>query len=183
MMNNGDLIVMPTDTVYGLAARLYDEEALKKIYEVKGREQSKQIPLLISNLDQIKDIAVFDEHVKKIMDRFWPGALTIVMETTPRFKQKTGEDTIAIRMPKHPKALELIELNGILRVTSLNKSGEPPLDDINDIKKQFGSFVSHIYPHGDVLKSHVSSTVMQYKKHEIKILREGMITLEDLMQV
>lgn len=183
MMNKGELIVMPTDTVYGLAAKLYDKEALQKIYEVKGRDQSKQIPLLISSIEQIKDIAIYDKHIEKLMRKFWPGALTIVMKTTPTFKQKTGEDTIAIRMPKHPKALALIHENGILRVTSLNKSGEKPLEDLNDIKEIFGSYVTHIYPHGDIEKSHVSSTVILIDGKDIKILREGPIKYEDLMQV
>jgi len=182
-MNKGELIVMPTDTVYGLAAMLYDEEALKKIYEVKGREQSKQIPLLISDIKQIDDIAIYDDRVKKIMEKFWPGALTIVMKTTSAFKEKTGEDTIAIRMPKHPKALELINTYGVLRVTSLNKSGEAPLEDIKDIESVFGKSVSEIHPHGDEPKSNVSSTVMLFDGNDIKILREGMIKKEDLIQV
>jgi len=180
-MNKGELIVMPTDTVYGLAAMLYDEIALQKIYEVKGREQSKQIPLLISSIDQIKDIAIYDKKIKILMDRFWPGALTIVMMTTDEFMKKTGESTIAIRMPKHPKALELIDKYGVLRVTSLNKSGEPPLESIVEIKKTFGHVVSGIYEHGQVPKSHISSTVIVYHDGKINILRQGAITKEMIL--
>jgi len=183
MMNKGDLIVIPTDTVYGLAAKLYDEEALHKIYELKGRDQSKQIPLLISNIKQIDDIAIYDKRIMKLMDAFWPGALTIVMKTTPIFKQKTGENTIAIRMPKHPVALKLIDENGVLRVTSLNKSGKKPLEDMKEIKKIFGLKVAKIYPHGDIEKSHISSTVIKIEEHELVILREGLIKKEKLMQV
>ncbi|QWB96360.1 threonylcarbamoyl-AMP synthase [Mycoplasmatota bacterium] len=180
-MNKGELIVMPTDTVYGLAAMLYDEIALQKIYEVKGREQSKQIPLLISSIDQIKDIATYDKKIKTLMDRFWPGALTIVMNTTDEFIKKTGESTIAIRMPKHPKALALIDEYGVLRVTSLNKSGEPPLESIEEIKKTFGHVVSEIYEQGDYLKSHVSSTVITFKNNKVIILRQGAIMLDELI--
>jgi L-threonylcarbamoyladenylate synthase len=181
-MNKGDLIVMPTDTVYGLAAMLYDEEALQKIYDVKGRDQSKQIPLLISSINQIKDIAIYDDQLKKIMEKFWPGALTIVMKTTQSFKQKTGEDTIAIRMPKHPKALALINDYGVLRVTSLNKSGEPPLESLEDIHKVFGHFVSEIHEHGEIAKSEISSTVISIVNGHIKILRQGEITREMLLK-
>ena len=180
-MNKGEIIVIPTDTVYGLAACLYDKEALEKIYAVKGREQSKQIPILISSVNQIKDIAIYDKKIKKIMDKFWPGALTIVMKTTPDFKHKTGEETIAVRMPKHSKALELINTYGVLRVTSLNKSGEPPLEDMNDIIKQYGNVVSKIYENGDVDKSQVSSTVMMFVNDEIKILREGTIDIKEIL--
>lgn len=180
-MNKGELIVMPTDTVYGLAAMLYDEVALQKIYEVKGREQSKQIPLLISSIDQIKDIATYDKKIKILMDRFWPGALTIVMKTTDEFMKKTGESTIAIRMPKHPKALALIDKYGVLRVTSLNKSGEPPLESIVEIKKTFGHVVSEIYEQDDYSKSHVSSTVITFKNNKVIILRQGAIMLDELI--
>jgi L-threonylcarbamoyladenylate synthase len=182
-MNKGELIVMPTDTVYGLAAMLYDEIALRKIYDVKGREQSKQIPLLISSIEQIKDIAIYDEKIKTLMDRFWPGALTIVMKTTDEFMRKTGESTIAIRMPKHPKALELIAKYGVLRVTSLNKSNEKPLENIVEIKKQFGNFVSKIYEQGDYPKSHVSSTVITFKNNKVIILRQGAIMLDELAEM
>ncbi|MCD4826672.1 MAG: threonylcarbamoyl-AMP synthase [Acholeplasmataceae bacterium] len=180
MMNKGDLIVIPTDTVYGLAAKLYDDEALLKIYEIKGREQSKKIPLLISHIDQLKDVCVTSDLSLKLMNTYWPGALTIVLNTTPIFKSKTGEETIAVRMPKHPTALKLIDTYGILRVTSLNKSGEEPLSNIKDINKIFGNFVNEIYPHGDIDKSHVSSTVVDLTTDEIKILRQGDIKLEDL---
>ena len=180
MMCQGDLIVIPTDTVYGLAAKLYDKVALNKIFEIKGRDQSKKIPLLISHVDQLKDICILNKFSLELIKKYWPGALTIVFKTSDIFKEKTGEDTIAIRMPKHPVALKLIDTYGVLRVTSLNKSGEKPLTNLKEIKETFGPFVTDIYPQGTINKSNVSSTVLDLTKSKMKILREGAIKLSDL---
>lgn len=180
MMYQGDLIIIPTDTVYGLAAKLYDEAALKKIFEIKGRDQSKKIPLLISNVNQLKDICRTSKFSLELIKKYWPGALTMVFKTTDAFKEKTGEDTIAIRMPKHPVALKLIDTYGVLRVTSLNKSGEEPLTSLKEIEKIYGRLVKNIYPHGAVEKSNVSSTVVDLTKSKMKVLRQGDIKLSEL---
>ena len=180
MMYEGDLIVIPTDTVYGLAARLHDKVALEKIFKIKGRDQSKQIPLLISNVNQLKEICVTSKFSLEVIKKYWPGELTIIFKTTPLFKEKTGEETIAIRMPKHPVALKLIDTYGVLRVTSLNRSGEKPLTSLKDIEKQFGPFVKDIYPHGTIEKSDIASTVVDLTKRKIIVLREGNIKLSEL---
>ncbi|MCF7930256.1 MAG: threonylcarbamoyl-AMP synthase [Acholeplasmataceae bacterium] len=178
-MNKGDLIIIPTDTVYGLAAKLYDEEALKKIFEIKGREQSKQIPILCHDMTDLIDIVELDQVSLFLMKQFWPGPITFVFNTTEKFHQLTGEKTIAARIPNHPKALEIIKKYGVLRVTSLNKSGEPPLSDINEIKDQFGSMIDEIYEQTED-QSHVSSTVVDLTVKPLKILRQGTITEESI---
>ena len=181
-MKHGSLIIIPTDTVYGLAAKLYDQGALEKIYVVKGREQSKQIPILISSFDQIKEIAIYNKKAELAMKTFWPGAITFVLSTTPKHEALTGEKTIAIRMPNHPLALEIISINGPLRATSLNKSGEPPMTDIQEIKNVFGQHVEMI--HEQTLKqSNVSSTVVDFHVEPFNMLREGDIKKEDIEQL
>ncbi len=178
-MNKGDLIIIPTDTVYGLAAKLYDEEGLKKIFEIKGREQSKQIPILCYDISDLDDIAHLDEVAKMLMEKFWPGPISFILNTTETFYQLTGERTIAARIPNHQKALEIIKKYGVLRVTSLNKSGEPPLSDINQIKDQFGASVREIYEQ-NYDQSHVSSTVVDLTTKPLKILRKGTISEESI---
>lgn len=183
-MNKGDLIIIPTDTVYGLAARLYDEEGLEKIYELKGRDLSKQIPILISSINQLDDIAVYDDFAKRVMEIFWPGPLTIVLPTTELFKVRTGEDTIAVRMPNHSKALSIIDQSGVLRVTSLNKSGEPPLENQKMIMDMFGSKVRAVFWQSENFKpSNMSSTVAKIDGYDVEILREGSITKEDILSL
>ncbi len=181
-MKNGELIILPTDTVYGLAAKLYDKEALEKIYQLKGREQSKQIPILCAKIEDLDEIAIISDDAKKLMLAFWPGAITFVLSTTQTFYEKTGEKTIAARIPNHKLALRLIETYGVLRATSLNKSGEPPMDDMNQIINIFGSDVHEIYEQNET-PSHVSSTVIDVSGEGFKMLRAGTITERDIQAV
>ena len=178
-MKNGDLIVIPTDTVYGLAAKLHDLEALDRIFEIKGRDASKQIPILIANKLNLSDMVNMSSMAVELTRNLWPGPITFVFETKPKFFALTGEKTVAIRMPNHPKAREIIEQYGPLRVTSLNKSGEPPLTDLDEIKRQFGPHVSMIYEQ-DRDPSNLSSTVVDLTTNEFKILRRGIVTEEDI---
>lgn len=178
-MKNGDLIIIPTDTVYGLAAKLYDKKAMEKIYQIKGRELSKQIPILCHHIDDLKDIAIIDEKTRKLMNTFWPGPITFVLSTTPLFYEKTGEKTIAARIPNHQLALEIIKKYGVLRTTSLNKSGQPPLTDIVEIRNEFGHTIREIYEQ-NMEPSQISSTVVDLSSGTIRILRQGAITLNDI---
>jgi L-threonylcarbamoyladenylate synthase len=180
-MKNGDLIIIPTDTVYGLAARLYDDEALEKIYQIKGMDKSEPIPILCSKMSDLLTIAETTVVTRAIMKNLWPGALTIVMPTTKQFFEMTGEKTIAARMPNHPVALEMIEKHGVLRVTSLNKNGELPMTDIRMIRREFGPYVVEIHPQ-EFDQSDLTSTILDMSSNEVKILREGTITLDDLQK-
>ncbi len=182
-MNKGDVLIIPTDTVYGLATRLFDDEGLKKIYELKGRDLQKQIPILISSIDQLEGVCEYDDFTRKVMETFWPGPLTLILKTTDKFKQSTAEDTIAVRMPNHSKALFIIEQMGILRVTSLNKSGEPPLDDHKEIKKVFGPHVRAIFWQTKTDKPKLASTVARVENYQVDILREGVISAEDILSL
>lgn len=178
-MKKGDLIIIPTDTVYGLAAKLYDEIALEKIYEIKGRDQSKQIPILCSKMSDLSSIAKTNIASRELMKNLWPGPITFVLATTDEFYKLTGEKTIAARVPNHPVALELLKKYGVLRVTSLNKSGEPPLTQMEEIKKEFGPYVTEIHEQKRD-QSDISSTVVDVSTRAIKILRIGTVTEEDI---
>ncbi len=92
-MYEGDLIILPTDTVYGLAAKLYDDKALEKIYKIKGKKQSKQIPVLISSVEQLKDICIMSKFASELVKKYWPGALTIVLKQPQNTSKKQRRDT------------------------------------------------------------------------------------------
>lgn len=177
-MKKGELIIMPTDTVYGLCAMLYDQEALEKIYVLKGREQSKQIPILLSSIGEAKEIAIVSKEAEFIMERYWPGKLTIVLKATDLYKDKTSENTVALRIPNHPVALNLLKKYGPMRATSVNLSGQKPLTEIYEIKRAFGHSVKEIYEQHQKT-SNVSSTVIDLTS-KMHVLREGAITLREL---
>jgi L-threonylcarbamoyladenylate synthase len=178
-VKKGDLIIIPTDTVYGFAAMLHDEVALEKLYQIMGSEQSRQIPILISKMSHLAGIAETTVLSRKIMKTFWPGPLTMVMRTTEEFYAKTGERTIAARMPDHQLAKQLLTTYGVLRSTSLNKNDEQPLKDFNQIKALYGSNVSEIYEQ-KFNQTDLSSTVIDMTGSSYVVIREGNIKKEDL---
>lgn len=179
-MKKGDVIIVPTDTVYGLAAKVYDEEALKRIYKIKGRNQSKKIPVLSSNRYEVSLYALVSYQGGALMTRFWPGPLTLIFHSSKDYLERTGHDTIAIRIPNKPVLLDILKENGPLWVTSLNKSGEPPLFDETEIKEKYGHIVDEIHFNDETASSNVSSTIVDMTKPDYPILREGTITREQI---
>lgn len=182
-MKQGDVFIIPTDTVYGLACMLYDEVALEKIYAIKDRDQSKQIPILVSGIHDLKMIAECDEACRLLSEAFWPGALSIVLKTTASHQAKTGEKTVAVRMPENKLVLNLIKAYGPFRATSLNKSGEPPLSDWTIINQTYGNIVDTIYGDAKTTFSNQASTVVRIDNQDIQILRAGSITADMIKDV
>lgn len=174
------LIIFPTDTVYGIGACLYDKENINKIYEIKGRDFNKQIPVLCSTIEQIETFAVVNDNLRKLAKAFWPGALTIVLESNNDYYNFSGEKTIAIRIPNHKETLKLLEKYGPLKTTSINKSGEPPLNDYKVIYERYNDVVDHIYMNNEEMIL-VASTIISLVD-EVKLLRTGSISYEDILK-
>lgn len=172
------VIVFPTDTVYGIGTPLYDNEGIIRIYEIKGRSLSKQLPVLCSSLDQINKFAVFDERLEIIANKFWPGALTVVLKTKKEYFDFSGEETIAVRIPNHKLALSIINEFGPLKTTSINQSGFPPLNDYYEIKEKYNDQVDYIYQNNEDSIG-VSSTIISLVD-EIELLRQGSISLDEI---
>ena len=174
-MKNGSILIFPTDTVYGMGARLEDKKAYDKIYEIKKRDKEKMLPILISSTNDIKKIAVPNNRDIKIMECFWPGPLTVILKTNDSFFKKTSFKTIALRMPNHIKALKILKKYGPIWTTSLN--------DFYKIKEKYKKVAYKIYKDKFTEKDNYPSTVVDLTTDDIKILRDGIIKKEDIINL
>lgn len=182
-LKENSVVIFPTDTVYGMGCLINDEVATNKIYEIKGREQTKELAVLCSNLKQVEEIAVLSNKANKLAKAFWPGPLTIVLKTTEKYFKETNKKTIGIRIPNHQVALMLINNNGPLKTTSVNKSHQPPLNDIKKIKEEFSHLVDYIYEEQNNNYLNVSSTTINLSNDKLEFLRIGSIKEEEILEV
>ena len=166
-INNGNLVITPTDTVYGILASS-KEYVVNKVYEAKKRSKNKSFIVLISSYEMLDSIVdnVTDIH-KDLMDRYWPGMLTII------FDKKDG-GTIGVRYPNHKELLEIIDLVGEpLISTSVNISGHGTITSIKEIDSELMNYISYIEDNG-VIDSK-SSTIVMVVDDNVKILRDGLL--------
>ena len=172
----GALVAIPTDTVYGLAARLDRPEALRRLYEAKGRPADRAIPVLVSNADLLSELTTdLPEGAEEFAARFWPGPLTIVLPRNAKVPDlvTAGGATVGLRMPDHPFALALIEgCGGALAVTSANRSGEPSLRDPAIVAEVLAGEVELVVDSGPTPGGQ-ASTVVALTATDLIVLREG----------
>lgn len=182
VLNDGGIIVFPTDTVYGLAAKYDQLAAIQKIYQVKDRDQTKALAVLISSIEQVELISTgLSKNAEILADRFWPGALTIVVEKRLDLKTPLSQDnSIGIRIPNDNFVRELAKHVGPLATTSANRSGYPNTININEVNDQIGELVDLIIDGGDC-NGKIPSTVVDCRREELVILREGAISKQDLL--
>jgi len=175
------VIAVPTDTVYGIGCLVQDEKAIDRIYEIKGREQSKAIPVLIGNLEQLHEVATeWSPTAQKLIDRFWPGALTLILKRQPTLPVNlTPNPTIGVRMPDHGWLRDLITHTGPQAVTSANLSGDPEARTAEEVSRQLGNKIDLIVDGGECAGG-TSSTVVDCTKDPIQILREGAISADKI---
>ena len=177
---SGGVAVIPTDTVYGLAASLIEPGAIERVFELKGRAASKPLPVLGPSLDALKAIAVFDDEAEALASKHWPGPLTLVLERAPGFAVDLGGDgtsTVAVRVPNRVVTRELLEATGPLAVTSANRSGEEPASTPAEARAAFGPDVPLL--DDGPLPGEVSTVL--YLATGRTILREGAIPATDLL--
>ena len=179
-----DVIVFPTDTVYGIGASIFSPKALDKIFEIKNRPTDKSLIVLCANKVQLEEIVgPLSVDVNKIIDAFLPGGLTLILKYYMSLPEEItrGKQTIGVRIPDHPLALELLKEFGPLATTSANISGEPSptkIDMLNPVIQR----VNYVFDDGET-KQQIPSTILDCTKDEFVILREGAITLEEIQKV
>lgn len=185
-LKQGNLVLFPTETVYGIGANALDEKAVKNIFIAKGRAQDNPLIVHIANIETIyKLVKNIGEVEQKLMETFWPGPFTIVLEKKPVIPMciTGGLDTVAIRMPSNEIARKLIEYSGCpIAAPSANISGKPSGTVVEDIIDELYGKVDYIIDSGKV-DIGVESTVVRVVDNVVHILRPGKITPEDIQML
>ena len=174
------VIIFPTDTVYGIGTPIFDIEGINKIYDIKKRPKDKPLACLCANLNQINDIAIIDDNAKKLINKFLPGALTLILDSKDEVVNKIGYKTIGVRIPNSKVALDILEINGPMLTTSVNDSGYQPINEYEEILNKYSNQVDKIYEAKEKLST-ISSTVVLVKDGAVNVLREGQISKEDII--
>jgi L-threonylcarbamoyladenylate synthase len=185
VLREGGLVVVPTDTVYGIAGRPDIDGVTARIFEVKRRPRRLTLPVLVADRGQAAHVAVVDERAQALADRFWPGGLTLVLrraEAGAGWDLGAEQGTIGVRIPDHPVTRELLGRTGPLAVTSANRSGEPTPPDCEGIRAVFGDQLEH-YVCADPLPGFVPSTIIDLSGDAPRILREGALPSADALEV
>lgn len=184
-LRNGDLAVMPTDTVYGLAADAFTPAAVAALLAAKGRNRQAPTPVLVGS--RRAALALVDDvnaSGSDLIDEFWPGGLTLVLRAARSLAWDLGDTkgTVALRMPLHPVALDLLKEAGPLAVSSANRTGLPPAITAEEAQSQLGDAVA-VYLDGGPCPGEMSSTIVDMTGPVPRLLREGVIPVHRLRQV
>ena len=178
LLKNRGVVALPSDTLYALVAAAEDADAVGRVFEIKGRENTKALPLFVSDVAMAERCAVFNDLAHRLAASFWPGALTIVLPKQRGFESfaLTGGNTVALRVPGHALLRGVIaELGQPLTATSANRSGGPDPATAEEVRRQLGSEVDYVLDGGPCPVG-VSSTIVDCSGLTPVILREGAVS-------
>lgn len=171
----GELIVFPTDTVYGIGTRPDDPDATARVFDAKERPGTLELPVLCPSLADARFVARFDARAEALVQAYWPGALTLVLPRTDASRSwDLGGDreTVGVRIPSHPLASAVLALSGPMATTSANRSGEPTPAGCDDLVETFGDLVA-IYLCAQEPLEGVASSVVDLAHGPAYLIREG----------
>jgi len=182
-IKNGEIIVFPTDTVYGIGCDPYNENAVLRLYEIKKRKKTKSFPILGLSQTELEKIAEFNALEKKIAEKFWPGQITLVLKVKDeKIRQSLGLDKkIAVRVPNNQCVLSLLKECKLLVGTSANISGTAPFTDPNECSKDLIKY--DLLIDGGIIPSRKESTIVEIVGDDIKILREGNVSEMEIREL
>ena len=182
-LKNGEPIIYPTDTLYALGADIYNETAVRKVFDIKQRPYSVPLPVAVSSIQAIETIAYMNDTAYEISNKFLPGTLTIILKKKLSVPDivTSRTDTIAVRIPNHPIALKLLSEYGPLTVTSANLHQEKTQGTITDILKQLGTHIPICLNDGK--RDTVPSTIVDLSTSIPRIVRKGLVTEKELLDV
>ena len=182
----GDLVVVPTDTVYGLAADAFNADAVQALLDAKGRGRQSPPPVLIPNVDSLYALAdTVSDTALKLAEKFWPGPLTMIFRAQASLQWDLGETrgTVALRVPNHKITLALLAESGPLAVSSANLTGQPAANTIDEAQDYFGKKVG-VYLDGGAAKSSKPSTILDLTDDGfVKVVRIGVLTVAQIKKV
>ncbi len=183
-LRHGGIVVYPTDTLYGLGADIFNDEAVKQVFTIKQRPLQLPLPVAIPNKKWFQKLVFTDAVAEKLVDRFLPGPLCLVLPKKVDDLEVlcSNQDSLAIRIPDHPVALQLLSMFGPITATSANIHGEPTQHTINDIRMQFTDKSVDWYLDGGCLQGS-SSTIVDLTRQSPQIIRKGRIPAEKIFEV
>ena len=184
-VQQGRLVVLPTDTVYGIGADAFDADAVSDLLDAKGRGREMPPPVLISAATTLDAIATgVPDYARALVDAFWPGPLTLVCTQQSSLQWDLGDTrgTVAVRMPDHEVALELLERTGPMAVSSANLTGRAAATNADEAEEMLGEYVDVIVDAGET-PGKEASTIIDVTGSQGRVLRRGALTLEELNAV
>ena len=184
-VRSGRLVVLPTDTVYGIGCDAFDAAAVRSLLEAKGRGPDMPVPVLVGSWTTIDGLVLsVPRQARALIEAFWPGGLSLVLPHAPSLAWDLGQTrgTVMLRMPLHPVALELLRDVGPMAVSSANKSGFPPAATAEEARDQLGDSVP-VYLDGGPSGENVASTIVDLTGPDAVVLREGAVPIADVSEV
>jgi L-threonylcarbamoyladenylate synthase len=184
-VKNSRLVVLPTDTVYGVGADAFDSAAVAALLSAKGRGRDMPVPVLVGSWHTIDGLALtVSQATRDLIRAFWPGALSLVIRQAPSLQWDLGDarGTVMLRMPLHPVAIELLREVGPMAVSSANVSGHPPAVDADDAHRQLGDLVD-VYLDAGPSAQQAASTILDLTGPEPRILRSGPVSADGIADV
>jgi len=182
VLRSGELVVMPTDTVYGVAADAFEPAAVRRLLRAKGRGADMPPPVLVAAVTTLDALATkLPTFAREMAEELWPGPLTLVCRQQPSLTWDLGDNrgTVAVRMPDSELVLELIQLTGPLAVSSANRTGMPAASSVAEAREMLGDAVS-VYLDGGALPGALPSTILDVTGVVPRVLREGALDLARL---
>lgn len=184
-VSSGRLVVMPTDTVYGIGADAFDSRAVAALLAAKGRGRDMPVGVLVGSWHTIDGLVYsVSEDARELIRAFWPGALSLVVQQAPSLQWDLGDarGTVMLRMPLQPVAIELLRQTGPMAVSSANISGQPPATTADEARRQLGDLVD-VYLDGGTAEQQAASTILDLSGSQPKILREGPVSAAAIAEV
>ena len=182
-INDGAIVVFPTDTVYGLGCNPYNHNTVLSLYEIKKRKKTKPFPVIGYSKKELEKIAEFNPLEEKIAEKFWPGPITLILKVKDKEIQKSLEleGKIAVRVPDNQCVLALLKECKLLVRTSANISGTAPFNDPKECSENLNGY--DLFIDGGIISSQGESTIVEIENNDVKILRKGNISEEMIKEL